>query len=163
MDSAGIVSTLAGQVAQAKARAHEARAGGKDARSITAIDRSLRQTLAFQVQIRDLRDVAMSGFCLVVKETGEAVVRHEERDLPVSQPFLQGLFREAGVELNPGQVVFLDATLIRLLVEEALGALSREEARIRDSKSRLIRASLAVDSLEPGPGPLAGSHPRHAA
>jgi hypothetical protein len=53
MCSGGFVSLLALQMLEAKARALGAREKGKDARSIESIERSLRQTLACTVQIRD--------------------------------------------------------------------------------------------------------------
>jgi hypothetical protein len=133
----------------------EARAGGKDARSIEAIDRSYRQTLGCVVQIRDLREIAAKAFSLVVKPTGEAVVRHRERTLPVSDHYLRSLFTEAGVDLVSGQIVLLDATVVKLLVEEALGAVGRDETQLRDAKSRLVCASLEADSLEKAARPRA--------
>src|SRR5437773_6769150 len=95
MHSAGIVSTLAEQMLEAKARVENARACGKDARSIESIDRSLRQTLACIVQRRDPREVAIKGFSLLVKATGEVLVRHHEWVLPVSSGHLMSLLTEA--------------------------------------------------------------------
>ena len=163
MGSDGIVSVLAGQMLEAKARALEARAKGKDARLIEAIDRSVRRTLGCIVQIRDPRLVAISGFSLVVSAAGEILVRHREQGLPISSSYLSCLLAEAGVELRPGQVILLDDVLVAELVEEALGAVSREEAGIRDAKSRLIRASLEVDSVGKSGATPAERRPREAA
>ena len=163
MHSVGIVSTLVEQMLQAKARATEARAQGKDARSIEAIDRSIRQTLGCIVQIRDPREVAVKGFSLVVKATGQTVVRHGERTLPVSDHYLKSLLVEAGVVLVPGQILLLDALLAKMLVEEALGAMSLEEAQLRDAKSRLLAAFLEADTLEKGIGHLANGRSSEAA
>lgn len=149
MVSGGIVSTLAGQMLQAQARAADALAGGRDARPIEAVDRSLRQTLSCLVQMRDPREVAAKGFSLVVHATGEAVVRQGERILPVTDRHLRNLLEEAGVELVPGQVILLDPALVVYLVEEALWALSLREAEIRGAKSRLIQASLEAESCLP--------------
>ena len=155
MHSVGIVSTLAEQMLKAKARATKARAEGKDARSIESIDRSYRQTLACVVQLRDPREIAAKGFSLVVKPTGETAVRHRERTLPVSEHYLKSLFAEAGVDLVSGQIVLLDAVVVKLLVEEALGAVSREETQLRDAKARLLCASIEADTLEKAAGPQA--------
>jgi len=163
MSSYGMLSTLAEQMLQAKARADLARASGKDARLIEAIDRSLRRTLACIVQIRDPREVAVLGFSLGVKPTGEILVRHRERGLPISGSYLRSLLAEAGVEPKPGQVILLDDVLVRELVEEALGAVSREEAEIRDAKSRLIHASLEADPAQKSGSAAADRHPREAA
>ena len=163
MSSDGIVSVLAGQMLEAKARAMDARAKGKDARLIDAIDRSVRRTLGCIVQIRDPREVAVRGFSLVVHSTGEIRVRHREQGLPISSSYLKGLLAEAGVEPRPGQVILLDEVLVAALVEEALGAVSREEAEIRDAKSRLIRASLEVDFSGKGVPPPAEGRTRKAA
>lgn len=73
-------------------------------------------------------------------------MRHGKQGLPVSGTYLRSLLREAGVEPTPGQVILLDPVLVAALVEEALGAVSQEEARIRDVKSRLVRAALEADS-----------------
>ena len=143
----GIVSKLAEQMLEAKARATEARAQGMDTRSIESIDRSLRQTLACIVQRRDPREVAIKGFSLLVKPSGDVLVRHQEWGLPVSDGYLLSLLGEAGVKLAPGQVILLDAVIVKMLVEEALGALSLDQAEIRDWKSRLIKASLEADAL----------------
>jgi hypothetical protein len=148
MVSDGIVSVLAGQMLEAKARAAEARAQGKDARLIDAIDRSVRRTLGCIVQIRDPRLVAIRGFSLVVNAAGEIQVRHRERDLPISSSYLWCLLAEAGVEPRPGQVILLDDVLVAALVEEALGSVSREQAEIQSVKSRLVQASLEVDAKE---------------
>ncbi|HVR85543.1 MAG TPA: hypothetical protein VMU54_14595 [Planctomycetota bacterium] len=146
MGSDGIVSTLAEQMLEAKTRATLARAKGKDARLIEAIDRSVRRTLGCIVQIRDPREVAMRGFSLVVNSAGEIQVRHRESSLPISSSYLRSLLAEAGVEPRPGQVILLDEVLVGALVEEALGAVSREQAQMQSAKSRLIQASLEVDS-----------------
>lgn len=163
MSSEGMVSMLAGQLLEAKARAGHARGQGKEARLIEAIDRSLRRTLGCIVQIRDPREVAVRGFSLMVHSTGEILVRHRERVLPISSSYLQCLLGEAGVEPKPGQVILLDDVLVIALVEEALGAVSREEAEIRDAKSRLIAASLEVDSEGKSVPPPAERHPGKAA
>lgn len=163
MSSEGMVSTLAGQMLEAKARATLARAEGKDVELIEAIDRSLRRTLGCIVQIRDPRQVAAEGFSIVVKASGEILVRHRERGLPISSSYLRRLLEEAGVELQSGQVILLDDVLVGALVEEALGALSREEAEIRDAKSRLIHASLEVGSSDKSGTPEVERRPLDAA
>ena len=163
MVSAGTVSTLAEQIVRAKSRAAEARERGRDARLIDAIDRSLRRTLGCLVQVRDPREVAAEGFSLVVKSTGEAVLRHRGRTLPVSERYLLHLLGEAGVTLVPGQLLLPDAALVKMLVEEALGAVCREEAVIGDSKARLQEASLEAEALEQGGPPRTPGHPAGAA
>ena len=163
MGSDGIVSVLAGQMLEAKARAAQARAQGKDARLIEAIDRSVRRTLGCIVQIRDPREVAMRGFSLVVDSTGEIQVHHRERSLPISSSYLRSLLAEAGVEPRPGQVILLDDVLVGELVEEALGAVSREQAEIQSAKSRLIQASLEVDLKGMSGATPAERRPREAA
>ena len=163
MGSDGIVSVLAGQMLEAKARALEARAKGKDARLIEAIDRSVRRTLGCIVQIRDPREVARSGFSLVGDSTGEIQVRHRERSLPIRGSYLRSLLAEAGVEPRPGQVILLDEVLVGALVEEALGAVSREQAEIQSAKSRLIQASLEVDPVVKSGATPAERRPREAA
>jgi len=161
--SDGMVSTLAEQMLAAKARALEARASGKDARLIEAIDRSIRRTLGCIVQIRDPRIVAAVGFSLVVNHAGEILVRHRERGLPISSSYLKSLLAEAGVEPRPGQVILLDDVLVSALVEEALGTVSREQAEIQGVKSRLIQASLEVDPPGKNGAPPTEGRSREAA
>jgi hypothetical protein len=158
-----MVSVLAEQMLEAKARALEARAKGKDARLIEAIDRSVRRTLGCIVQIRDPRLVAIGGFSLAVDSAGETQVRHRESTLPISSSYLKSLLAEAGVEPRPGQVLLLDDVLVGALVEEALGAVSREQAEIHSAKARLIQASLEVDSKGMSGAAPAERRPRDAA
>ena len=162
MSCEGRVSTLAGQILLAKARAWEARARGKEVRGIEAILRSLRRTLGCLVQFRDPREVARQGVSLVVGSTGEILVQHREQVLPVSGSILQGLLGEAGVELESGQVLLIDEALVVGFVEEALGALSREEAGIRDATSRRIAASLGLGSSEVKGSPVSERPPSDA-
>ena len=148
MYAAELVSTLAGQLLLVKDRAAEARAGGRDARSIDAIGRSLRQTLASRVQFRDLREVAMRGFSLVVTPMGEVVVRHEDRVLPVSDLLVRVLFQDAGVELVPELVLILDGDVIRILVDEALDVLFKKGRTLDYSTSRLVKAARVVEGKD---------------
>jgi len=148
MYAAEIVSTLAGQLLQVKDLAAEARAGGKDARSIEAIGRSLRLTLGSRVQSSNLRGVAMRGFSLVVTPRGEVVVRHEDRQLPVSDLLVRVLFQDAGVELVPGMVLILDGDVIRILVDEALDVLFKKGNGLNHQTGRLIRAARVVEGQD---------------
>jgi hypothetical protein len=163
MSSDGMVSMLAGQLLEAKARVRSARGQGKEVRWIEAIGRSLRRTLGCLVQLGDARELAIRGFALVVHSTGEIRVRHRERDLPISSSVLRALLEEAGVEPSPGQLVLLDDEFVVALVEEALGAWSQEEAERRDAKSRLIAASLEVGSPGTSGSPVARCRLRKAA
>ncbi len=148
MYAAELVSTLAGQLLQVKDRAAEARAGGRDARSIEAIGRSLRLTLASRVQVSNLREVAMRGFSLVVTPTGEVVVRHEDLVLPVSDLLVRVLFQDAGVELAPELVLILDGDVIRILVDEALDVLFKKGRTLDYQTSRLVRAARVVEGRD---------------
>ena len=148
MYAAEIVSTLAGQLLQVKDRAAEARAKGRDARSIEAIGRSLRLTLGSRVQSSNLREVAMRGFSLVVTPTGEVVVRHEDLVLPVSDLLVRALFRDAGVELMPGLVLILDGDVIRILVDEALDVLFKKGKGLNHETARLVRAARVVEGQD---------------
>jgi len=148
MYAAEIVSTLAGQLLKVKDRAAEARAGGRDARSIEAIGRSLRLTLGSRVQFSNLREVAMHGFSLVVTPRGEAVVRHEDRVLPVSDLLVRVLFQDAGVELVPGLILILDGDVIRILVGEALDVLFKKGRTLDHQTSRLVRAARVVEGRD---------------
>ncbi len=148
MYAAELVSTLAGQLLKVNDRAAEARAGGKDARSIEAVGRSLRLTLASLVQVRNLREVAMRGFSLVVTPMGEVVVRHEDRQLPVSDLFVRVLFQDAGGELVPGMVLILDGDVIRILVDEALDVLCKKGYCLDHITGRLVKAARVVEGKD---------------
>jgi len=148
MYPAELVSTLAGQLLKVNDRAAEARAGGKDARPIEAVGRSLRLTLASLVQVRNLREVAMRGFSLVVTPMGEVVVRHEDRQLPVNDLFVRVLFQDAGVELVSGMVVILDGDVIRLLVDEALDVLLKKGHCLNHITGRLVKAGRVVEGRD---------------
>ena len=141
-------STLAEQLLKVKDRAAEAKAMGRDARSIEAIGRSLRLTFASRAQSSNLRGVAMRGFSLVVTPMGEVVVRHEDRVLPVSDLLVRVLFQDAGVELAPGLVLILDGDVIRILVDEALDVLFKQGRTLNDQTSRLVRAARVVEGQD---------------
>lgn len=163
MESEGIVSRLAHQVACATRRMGEERAKGLEVQMTPSIIRSLRMTLASIVQLGDPREVGAQGFVCLVDQAAEPSVRHLGRTLPVSGPYLRHLFGGAGVELAPGQVILLDAGIVRNVVEEALVAIGREEAEIRDQKMKLVAAHLASDALDPEDAFPAGQLPREAA
>lgn len=148
MYAAELVSTLAEQLLKVKDRAAETKAGGKDARSIEAIGRSLRLTLSSRIQVSNLREVAMRGFSLVVTPMGEVVVRHEDRVLPVSDLLVRVLFQEAGVELIPGLILILDGDVIRILVDEALDVLFKKGRTLDHSTSRLVKAARVVEGKD---------------
>jgi hypothetical protein len=67
------------------------------------------------------------------------------------------------MEPRPGQVILLDDVLVSALVEEALGAVSQEQAQIQSAKSRLIQASLEVDSKGMSDRTPSERRPREAA
>jgi hypothetical protein len=149
MHSVRIVSLLAERTLEARARAWGARAEGKDPRSIEAVGGSCRRTLAWVLQPRDPGEIPVTRFRLVVSPAGEVAVLHRELPLEVSGPYLRSLFAEAGVELVSGETLLLEGILVKLLVEEALGAVSREETLLRDAKARLMSASREAESVEP--------------
>jgi len=163
MRSDGVVSKLAEQMVHATGRASEERAKGREAQVILSIVRSLRMTLASIVQLRDPRDAGAKGFVCLTDQAADPVVKHIGRILPVAPPYLKHLFGDAGVALAPGQAILLDAALARHVVEEALAAIGREEAEIRDQKSKLVAAYLAADALDHGRSSPAGKLPSEAA
>lgn len=157
------VSTLADQWFHATGRMSEERAKGREATTVQGIVRSLRMTLASIAQHRDPREVGATGFVCLTDQASEPVVRHAGRALPVSSSYLKHLFGDAAVKLAPGQAILLDAAFVRQVVEEALAAIGREEAEIRDQKKKLVEAYLAADALDQGRIVLADALPSEAA
>jgi hypothetical protein len=148
MASEGIVSRLAEGLIGAQERASLERAKGREPRMALAVIRSLRRTLASIVQLRDPRVVGATGFLLTVSSEGEPVVRHVGRTLLIPGSLVRELFKEAGAELGAGQVILLDPEVAKSMIEDALAALSREEAGLREEKSKLLQAYLAADTSD---------------
>lgn len=133
-------SLLAAQVLAARVRLTFVRARGRDDSGIRWIERSLRRTLGWLYQIRDPRERGSQGFELRVTPEGDLQVRLGGAVLPVRESYLRSLFAEAGVDPRPGQLIQLDLAIVELVIEEALGALSLEEADRQDARSRLMSA-----------------------
>ena len=157
MTSQGIVSRLAEQLVEATRRSTWTTAEGRASRTMEAVVQSLRQTLACFVQLRSLRDVGPGAFVLLVDAEGSSQIRHAGQALPVGDAHVRQLFREAGVELLPGQAIVLVPRIVRLVAEDALAETGVEEARVRDQKRKLVEVFLTAEALEnghsPGPSP----------
>ena len=67
--------------------------------------------------------------------------------LPIGQVLLRRLFEASGLDLEPGQFLLLDDALGTRILEEALGAVSREELDVRERKIRLLAASLGLEGM----------------
>jgi hypothetical protein len=150
MSFPGIVSTLADQLVRVSQKIHEDWARGKDTRMSEAVARCLRKTLAAIAQLRTLEEVTSKGFSLSVMEDGTIFVRHSGRVLPIGTGFPRHLFKEQGIDLVPAQVLLLDPAVAKEIVEEALGDIAHQEARVRSAKALLVAASMSLDALTNG-------------
>lgn len=90
--------------------------------------RSLRTTyVALSTGLDPWKD-AGHLFTLKVGDSGEHSLTQDGLPVPVNAPYLAYLFWTAGVELLPGQVVFLEPELAKDAIEEALGVIALEQA-----------------------------------
>jgi hypothetical protein len=152
MEQESQLSLLAAQVECAKSKAERAREVGLDPSSIEKIVGSLRLTLAALAAGLDPGEAGPQAFLLAAGRVREHSVILGDRPVPVSRPYLESLLREAGVELAPGQVILLEAELVRDLVEEALGRVAHEQAMAEKAKAELeavlARSGLRMESVE---------------
>src|SRR5688572_7060260 len=121
MHKESMLSLLAVQISCAKSKAERARRVGEDSSAIEKIVGSLRLTYAALAAGLDPEAARSQAFELRAGRVREHSVTLGDRSVPVSWPYLESLLSEAGVELAPGQVILLEAELVRDLVEEALG------------------------------------------
>jgi hypothetical protein len=129
MDMKCLMSTLARQVEAAKVHAaFERRSGQCEPVATAAVLRSLRTTyLALSAGLDPWKD-APYLFILNISRMGEHVLTQDGVDVPVNSPFLAYLFWTAGVDLQPGQFLFLEPEVAKAAIEEALGRVALEQA-----------------------------------
>src|SRR6185436_9009029 len=154
MDNRSALATIARQIETAKILA------GFDGRRrvasgiVPAVLRTLRVTyLALSAGLDPGKD-ANHLFTLQVSRTGHHALPQGGRPVPVNAPYLAYLFWIAGVELLPGQILFLEPDLAKDAVEEALSLLALEQAclererlRRRDDPEALRRLELRGNLL----------------
>jgi hypothetical protein len=126
-------------------------AGGGETREVRAVIGCLRNTLKLVAEQGNVPDLTGPDFSVACPAPGEIEVRHLGGKLPVdARCFLRDL-GAAGVDLVPGQVLLVDRDWARRKIEESLVGLTREEVRIREAKSALLRA---LAEIRPPPAPL---------
>jgi len=130
-------SLLAAQAQCAKSQAAALREVGQDASAIEKIVGSLRLTYAAVAQGLLPEKAGPEAFVLRIGRTGEHEVMLGDRQVPVSGPYIRVLFKEAGLALRPGQVILLEAGLVRDLLEEALARVAHDQAMAEREKAAL--------------------------
>jgi hypothetical protein len=143
-----LVAVLARQVNSVNGRRIGPDAPDWDVRRSSAVLRSLRRTLACLLQRRDPRELGAGGFLLVTDEAGNPAVRFRSQILPASPAFIVQIWKDAGADLGPGQVLLLDPALGREIAEEALARNSAEEYRLKDEKLKLVSACVDPEAAE---------------
>jgi hypothetical protein len=126
MDVRKASATLARQIESAKILADFQR--NRTDGIAAAVLRSLRVSyLALSAGLDPLKD-ANHLFTLHVTRRGDYSLTQGGDPVPVNAPYLAYLFWTAGVDLMPGQVLFLEPELAKDAIEEALGLLALEQA-----------------------------------
>ncbi len=131
------LSLLAAQIECAKSHARRQRESGMDATAINRIVGSLRLTLAATLSGLDPCRVVPPGFVLKAGRGREHEMKLGVQSMPVSGAYAGALLEEAGLELAPGQIILLEAELVRDLVEEALGRLAHDQAMAEKERAEL--------------------------
>ena len=138
MEKESMLSLLAAQTHCAKSQAAALREVGQDASAIEKkIVGSLRLTYAAMAQGLLPEKAGPEAFLLRIGRTGEHEVMLGDRPVPVSGPYVRVLFKEAGIALWPGQVILLEASLVRDLLEEALARVAHDQAMAERERSAL--------------------------
>lgn len=140
MDRESLLSLLAAQIECAKSQARRARESGRNASAIERIVGSLRLTLAALLLGLDPLRAVPSGFILEAGRGREHLMKLGDQSVPVGSAYIGALLREAGVDLAPGQVILLEAELVRDLVEEALGRIAFDQAMAEKERAELQAA-----------------------
>jgi hypothetical protein len=137
MEKESQLSLLAAQIECAKSKAERAREVGEDASAIEKIVGSLRLTYAALAAGLGTEETRPQAFELRAGRVREHSVVLGDQPVPVNGPYLEAVLREAGLELAPGQVILLEAELVRDLVEEALGRIAHDQARAEKERAEL--------------------------
>jgi hypothetical protein len=111
------LALLSAQVESAKSRAERAREAGRDASAIQKIVGSLRLTLAAQIAGLPPVKAGPQAYLLAAGRVRERSVVLGERPVPVSGPYFKALLSEVGLEFAPGQVILVEAEIVRDLVQ----------------------------------------------
>ena len=136
MDPRSVLAAIARQIESAKILAGFDGRKRETAGTIASVLRTLRVTyLALSAGLDPGRD-AHHLFILNVTTTGEHALTQGGQPVPVNSPYLAYLFWIAGVELMPGQILFLEPDLAKDAVEEALGVLALEQAFVERERLR---------------------------
>ena len=148
MDTRTALATIVRQIESAKILAGFEGRRGESSGTIAAVLRTLRVTyLALSAGLDPSRDAAHL-FTLKVTSAGDYALTQGGHLIPVHAPYLAYLFWTAGVELLPGQILFLEPDLAKDAVEEALGVLAREQACIERERLRHRDDADALRRLE---------------
>jgi hypothetical protein len=131
----------------------ERRPAADDPTPAASILRSLRGTYLALSNGLDLVEDATPLFRVRVADSGEPVLTQAGAPVPVSSPFLAYLFSTAGVDLVPGQIVFVEPHVAKLSIEEALGRVALDQA-FTEREWVTRRAALEVAAARPRPEDL---------
>ena len=113
-----------------------------------AVLRTLRVSYLAVSAGLDPRTDANHLFTLKVTSAGDYSLTQGGLAVPVNAPYLAYLFWTAGVELIPGQILFLEADLAKDAIEEALGVLALEQAFAQRERLRLRAEPDALQRME---------------
>lgn len=131
------LSLLAAQIECAKSHARHTREAGHAADAIEKIIRSLRLTYAATAAGLGRQEAGPQAFALEVGFDRQHTMHLGDRPVPVSGAYIEALFMEAGLRLEAGQVIQLEAELVRDLVDEALGRIAHDQAMAEKERAEL--------------------------
>ena len=154
MNMKSLMSTLARQIDAATILAEfERRPGVEDPVPAESILCSLRRTYrALSSGLDPLKD-ARHLFTVSIAESGEHLLTQDGALVPANPPFLAYLFWTVGVELVPGQFVFVEPDVAKLAIEEALGRVALDQA-FTEREWVTRRAAIEVATTRPRPEDL---------
>jgi hypothetical protein len=129
MDMKCLIPTLAPPIGAATHHAgFERRLAPCEPGAAASVLRSLRTTHSAPSTGLDPCKDAPHLFTLNVSPTGGHVLRPDGAAVPVNAPHLADLFWASGVDLLPGQVVFVEPDVAMLAIGEARGRVALEQA-----------------------------------
>jgi hypothetical protein len=140
MDHDRLLDVLHHQILEVQGQLQRQRCRGENSEGTAALLRSLRLSLRLLAAGADPDSAAATGFVLSVSSEGRLLLRRDARLVRLSDGYLQLLLGNAGIELVPGETIFIERDFARRAVQESLGEAAAEEHRLDRRRAELLTA-----------------------
>jgi hypothetical protein len=151
MDREDLLELIHRQILEVETQLSAQIARGERTERTVGLLRSLRLTLQALSAGIEPEDEAASTFVLSVSETGQLLLRKDNRLVALSGPFFRSLLTLAGISLVSGEVLLVEPEFARRAIEDSLGQAVAEESRLERRRAELGAAlqQSASESRDP--------------